>query len=73
MALDWKVVFINFFIYIEIELISIIMMSNLKFIDLFVGYGGLSLGLKQADFHLFYINELKKEGKFKKFIIIFFK
>ena len=49
------------------------MMSNLKFIDLFVGYGGLSLGLKQADFHLSYINELKKEGKFKKFIIIFFK
>ena len=65
MALDWKVVFINFFIYIEIELISIIMMSNLKFIDLFVGYGGLSLGLMQADFHLFYINELKKKASLK--------
>ena len=73
MALDWKVVFINFFIYIEIELISIIMMSNLKFIDLFVGCGGLLLSLKQADFNPLYINKFKKEGKFKKFIIIFFK
>ena len=57
-----KIIFINFFIYIEVELISIIMMSNLKFIDLFAGCGGLSLGLEQAGFHPVYVNELNTDA-----------
>ena len=37
-------------------------MSNLKFIDLFAGCGGLSLGLEQAGFHPVYVNELNNDA-----------
>ena len=37
-------------------------MSNLKFIDLFAGCGGLSLGLEQAGFHPVYVNELNTDA-----------
>ena len=48
------------------------MMSNLKFIDLFLGCGGLLLGLEQAGLRPFFVNELKKERKFKKIYNYFF-
>ena len=38
------------------------MMSNLKFIDLFAGCGGLSLGLEQVGFHPVYVNELNTDA-----------
>ena len=36
--------------------------KKLKFIDLFAGCGGLSLGLEQAGFHPVYVNELNKDA-----------
>ena len=33
-----------------------------RFIDLFAGCGGLSLGLEQAGFHPVYVNELNKDA-----------
>ena len=36
--------------------------SNLTFIDLFAGCGGLSLGLEQAGFFPLYVNELNKDA-----------
>ena len=35
---------------------------NYRFIDLFAGYGGLSLGLEQAGFYPVYVNELNKDA-----------
>lgn len=35
---------------------------SLKFIDLFAGCGGLSLGLEQAGFIPVYVNELNKDA-----------
>tara|TARA_B100002019_G_scaffold129089_1_gene111040 strand:+ start:173 stop:1390 length:1218 start_codon:yes stop_codon:yes gene_type:complete len=37
-------------------------MSNLKYVDLFAGCGGLSLGLEQAGFLPVYVNELNKDA-----------
>lgn len=37
-------------------------MANLKYIDLFAGCGGLSLGLEQAGFTPVYVNELNKDA-----------
>ena len=37
-------------------------MKNLKFIDLFAGCGGLSLGLEQAGFNPVYVNELNNDA-----------
>lgn len=37
-------------------------MSKLKFVDLFAGCGGLSLGLEQAGFEPIYVNELNKDA-----------
>jgi len=34
---------------------------NYRFIDLFAGCGGLSLGLEQAGFYPVYVNELNKD------------
>ena len=36
--------------------------SDLTFIDLFAGCGGLSLGLEQAGFFPLYVNELNKDA-----------
>ena len=36
--------------------------KKLKFIDLFAGCGGLSLGLEQAGFHPVYVNELNTDA-----------
>ncbi|MBK00663.1 MAG: DNA (cytosine-5-)-methyltransferase [Euryarchaeota archaeon] len=38
------------------------MLNKLKFIDLFAGCGGLSLGLEQAGFSPVYVNELNKDA-----------
>ena len=38
------------------------MEKKLKFIDLFAGCGGLSLGLEQAGFHPVYVNELNTDA-----------
>ena len=35
---------------------------SLKFIDLFAGCGGLSLGLEQANFDPIFVNELNKNA-----------
>ena len=35
---------------------------NYRFIDLFAGCGGLSLGLEQAGFYPVYVNELNKDA-----------
>lgn len=37
-------------------------MPNLKYVDLFAGCGGLSLGLEQAGFTPVYVNELNKDA-----------
>ena len=37
------------------------MKEKLKFIDLFAGCGGLSLGMEQAGFYPLYVNELNKD------------
>ena len=38
------------------------MEEKLKFIDLFAGCGGLSLGMEQAGFYPLYVNELNKDA-----------
>ncbi len=38
------------------------MKPKLKFIDLFAGCGGLSLGMEQAGFLPLYVNELNKDA-----------